>query len=319
LNEFELIQRYFSRQNLAREDVVIGIGDDAAVLAVPAGMQLVISTDTFTAGVHFPTQTDPASIGHKALAVNLSDLAAMGATPAWFTLNLSLPAADPDWLAAFSQGLLALAHNHQVQLIGGDTTRGPLSITITVLGLVPAGQALLRAGAKPGDQIYVTGHLGAAGMGLLYLQGKLPLPEEYRAGVLDKLNRPLPRVQEGLLLRGLASACIDISDGLLADLGHILQASRVGATVMLENLPLAPAYRAGFNELGWDTALAHGDDYELCFTLPAAKQSALQNRLPAFEGGGPIGKIEAQPGLRLRDSLGALYRSATRGYDHFAG
>jgi thiamine-monophosphate kinase len=305
---------------LAREDVVIGIGDDAAVLAVPAGMQLVISTDTFTAGVHFPEQTDPASIGHKALAVNLSDLAAMGALPAWFTLNLSLPTVDPAWLTAFCEGLFALANKHRVQLIGGDTTRGPLSITITVHGLVPAGEALLRSGAKPGDQVYVTGRLGEAGMGLLYLQGKLPLPEEHRAPMVDRLNRPLPRVQAGLLLRGLASACIDVSDGLLADLGHILEASRVGATVILENLPLTPAYRFSFNQLGWDTALAHGDDYELCFTLPETKKSALQNILPQLAvSASLIGRIEAQPGLRLRDSAGALYRPATGGYDHFAG
>ena len=313
MNEFELIQGYFSRQNLAREDVVVGIGDDAAVLAVPAGMQLVISTDTFTAGVHFPEQTDPASIGHKALAVNLSDLAAMAALPAWFTLNLSLPTVDPAWLTAFCEGLFALANKHRVQLIGGDTTRGPLSITITVHGLVPAGQALLRSGAKPGDQVYVTGRLGEAGMGLFHLQGKLPVPEEYRGTVADKLNRPLPRVAEGLRLRGLASACIDISDGLLADLGHILEASGVGATVALENLPLAPAYRACFNELGWDIALAHGDDYELCFTLPAAKKPQLA------VSAGLIGQIDAQPGLRLRDSAGALYRPAASGYDHFAG
>ena len=313
MNEFELIQRYFSRQNLAREDVITGIGDDAAVLAVPAGMQLVISTDTFTAGVHFPEQTDPAAIGHKALAVNLSDLAAMAALPAWFTLNLSLPAVDSAWLTAFCAGLFDLANKHRVQLIGGDTTRGPLSITITVHGLVPAGQALLRTKAKPGDQVYVTGRLGEAGMGLLYLQGKLSLPEEYRGLVVDKLNRPLPRVSEGLRLRGLASACIDISDGLLADLNHILQASGVGATIALENLPLAPAYRASFNQLGWDTALAHGDDYELCFTLPEAKKPQLAVSASL------IGQIDAQPGLRLRDSTGALYQPATRGYDHFTG
>ncbi len=318
MNEFELIYRYFNRQDLAREDVLVGIGDDAAVLAVPAGMQLVVSTDTFTAGVHFPEQTDPISVGHKALAVNLSDLAAMAATPAWFTLNLTLPRVDPAWLTGFCQGLFALAQEHRVQLVGGDTTRGALSIAITVYGFVPAGQALLRAAAKPGDAIFVTGHLGDAGVALRYLQGKLTLPEEYRGAVLNRLNRPLPRLREGLLLRGLASACIDISDGLMADLGHILQASRVGAALTLVDLPLSAAYRAVFDQLGWDTALAHGDDYELCFTVSEERQRAGQTVLPRFAAGATrIGRIEAQPGLRIRDSAGASYRPAISGYNHF--
>ena len=221
MNEFELIQKYFAHQPLARADVVLGIGDDAAVLEVPVGQQLVISTDALVSGVHFPEHTDPEAIGHKALAVNLSDLAAMGATPAWFTLNLSLPRADPAWLEGFCRGLFALAVQHGVQLVGGDTTRGPLTIGIQICGLVPRGQALTRVGARAGDRVYVTGVLGDAAIGLLFAQGKLELPEEYRANVLARLNRPQPRVAAGERLRGLASACIDLSDGLGSSTGRI--------------------------------------------------------------------------------------------------
>jgi len=318
LNEFELITRYFARQPVARPDVALGIGDDAAVLDVPPGQQLVVSTDMLVAGVHFPENTDAVSIGHKSLAVNLSDLAAMGATPAWYTLNLSMPQADPGWLEGFCQGMFALAVKHDAALVGGDTTRGPLTIGIQIMGLVPHGQALKRAGARPGDRIYVTGLLGEAALGLRVTQGQLKLPDEYLANVLTQLNRPLPRVPAGLKLRGLASACIDISDGLAADLGHILAASNVGARIYLKRLPLSLAYDAAFEQVGWQAALAGGDDYELCFTIPSAQETAF--RIASAQFGvacSYIGDIEAEAGLRIVDEQGGLYRSGQAGFDHF--
>jgi thiamine-monophosphate kinase len=318
LNEFELIAHYFVRQPVDRPDVTLGIGDDAAVLDVPPGQQLVVSTDMLVAGVHFPENTDSVSIGHKSLAVNLSDLAAMGATPAWYTLNLSLPQADPAWLEGFCQGMFALALQHDAALVGGDTTRGPLTIGIQIMGLVPHGRALRRAGAQPGDRIYVTGLLGEAALGLRVAQDQLKLPDEYLANVLTRLNRPMPRVPAGLRLRGLASACIDISDGLAADLGHILAASAVGARIHLKRLPLSPAYDAAFAQVGWQAALAGGDDYELCFTIPPVQETAFRNASAHF--GVPcsyIGDIEAEAGLRIVDEQGALNRPGPSGFDHF--
>jgi thiamine-monophosphate kinase len=318
LNEFELIAHYFARQPVARPDVALGIGDDAAVLDVPPGQQLVVSTDMLVAGVHFPENTDAVSIGHKSLAVNLSDLAAMGATPAWYTLNLSLPQTDPAWLEGLCQGLYALALKHNVALVGGDTTRGPLTIGIQIMGLVPYGQTLKRAGARPGDRIYVTGLLGEAALGLRVAQGQIKLPDEYLANVLTRLNRPMPRVVAGISLRGLASACIDISDGLAADLGHILEASAVGARIHLQRLPLSPAYDAVFEQVGWQAALAGGDDYELCFTIPPAQETAF--RIASAQFGVPcsyIGDVEAEPGLRIVDEHGGLYALEQSGFDHF--
>jgi len=318
MNEFELIREYFARQPVTRPDVVLGIGDDAALLQVPADQELVVSTDMLVAGVHFPEGTDPVSIGHKSLAVNLSDLAAMGATPAWFTLNLSLPQADPVWLKGFCQGLFGLARVHALALVGGDTTHGPLTIGIQIMGLAPRGQALRRSGARAGERIYVTGLLGEAALGLRLVQGKLDLPEEYRATVVQQLSRPMPRVQAGLRLRGLASACIDISDGLLADLGHILEASGVGARIHLDRLPLSPAYDAAFQQVGWDAALAGGDDYELCFTVPPERELAFRNASTRFGVScSYIGDIEAQPGLRVLEKDGTPYVTGPGGYDHF--
>ena len=318
MNEFEIIARYFARQPVARPDVALGIGDDAAVVNVPLGQQLVVSTDTLVAGVHFPENTDAASIGHKALAVNLSDIAAMGAAPAWYTLNLSLPQFDPAWLEGFCTGLFDLARRHNVALIGGDTTRGPLTISIQIMGLVPQGQAIARAGAQPGDLIYVTGLLGEAALGLRVAQGQLKLPDEYLASVLTRLNRPTPRLRAGLQLRGLASACIDISDGLAADLGHILSTSKVGARIHLKRLPLSPASDAAFEQVGWRAALAGGDDYELCFTIPPAQDKAF--RLASAQFGvacSYIGDIEAEAGLRIVDEQGGLFHLDQTGFDHF--
>lgn len=318
MNEFELIARYFARQPVARDDVVLGIGDDAAVLAVPSGQELIVSTDMLVAGVHFPEDTDPAAIGHKAIAVNLSDLAAMGAAPAWFTLNLSLPQADARWLDGFCRGLFDLARAHDLALVGGDTTRGPLTIGIQIMGFAPAGQALRRRGARPGDQVYVTGTLGEAALGLLVAQSRLDLPGEKRASVLARLDRPVPRVSVGLALRGLATACIDVSDGLAADLGHILEASAVGARIHLERLPRSPAYGLAFDKVGWQAALAGGDDYELCFTMSPEREPEL--RAAAARLGvafSHIGDIEAEPGLRIVDAAGQPYVPARAGYDHF--
>lgn len=318
LNEFDLIAQYFARQPVQRADVALGIGDDAAVLNVPAGHQLVVSTDMLVSGVHFSETTDALIIGHKALAVNLSDLAAMGATPAWFTLNLSLPEADPKWLEGFCEGLFALMRQHEIALVGGDTTRGPLTIGIQIMGLVPHGQALQRTGAQSGDRIYVTGHLGDAALGLRLLQQHLVLPEEFRANVLQQLHRPMARVRAGLGLRGLASACIDISDGLSGDLGHILGASKVGARIELKRLPLSPAYDAAFDQVGWEAALSGGDDYELCFTIPPDREAGFRNASKDFGVScSYIGDIEAEPGLRIIDESGQLYHPQRAGYDHF--
>ena len=319
MNEFDLIRTFFSAQPVVRGDVVHGIGDDAAVLQVPAGAQLVVSTDTLNADVHFPADTDPVFVGHKSLAVNLSDLAAMGATPAWFTLNLSLPQPDQRWLGDFCRGLYDLAARHAIALVGGDTTRGPLSISIQVCGLVPAGQALLRSGAQPGDGIYVTGTLGDAALGLMQHQDRIAIPSGHRAQLLQRLHCPTPRVQEGLRLRGLASACIDISDGLCADLGHILERSRVGARIELEYVPVSDAYRASLVPPSMDAALAGGDDYELCFTVPARHEAGLARVVEEFSClCTRIGVIEPAPGLRIVDASGGLYRPPARGYDHFS-
>lgn len=318
MNEFDLIANYFARQPVQRADVALGIGDDAAVLNVAAGQQLVLSTDILVAGVHFPESTDASFIGHKALAVNLSDLAAMGATPAWFTLNLSLPEADPRWLEGFCDGLFALMREHDIALVGGDTTRGPLTIGIQIMGLVPHGQALQRAGAQAGDRIYVTGQLGDAALGLRLWQEQLSLPPQFHAKVLQQLHRPMARLRAGLGLRSLASACIDISDGLVADLGHILHASKLGARIELKHLPLSSAYDAAFEQVGWEAALSGGDDYELCFTIPPDRETAFHNASTNFGiSCSYIGDIETQPGLRILDESGQLYQAQRTGYDHF--
>lgn len=316
--EFALIQQYFAG-GPSRPDVVLGVGDDAALLAPPPGAELVVSTDTLVAGVHFPEGTHPGDIAYKALAVNLSDLAAMGADPAWFLLNLTLPEADAHWLEAFSGGLFALARACGVALVGGDTTRGPLSITITVHGFAPAGSAVRRRGARPGDRIYVTGLLGEAALGLALWQQRLAVPEEYREAVASRFLRPKPRIDEGRALRGLASAAIDVSDGLAADLGHLLAASGVGGRVGLAQLPVSAAYDSVFEAAGWDLALAGGDDYELCFTLPPAHLQRFYALLPRFNCGFThIGEVESETGLRFMDG-GRLHVPARAGYDHFAG
>lgn len=321
MSEFDLIRTHFARLGSERADVTLGVGDDCALLRVPPGQELAVSIDTLVAGVHFLPDCDPQALGHKALAVSLSDLAAMGAEPAWATLALTLPPdlprTRPDWLAAFCRGLDALARRHGVAVVGGDTTSGPLAVSIQVHGLVPPGQAVRRRGAKPGDLVCVSGTLGDAGLALRRLLAGAPLSAELRR----RLDRPEPRVALGLDLRGLASAMIDCSDGLAADLGHILEASGVGAELDLATLPLSPEVAAAVQAEGdWGLPLASGDDYELCFTLPPAHRPALAGLASA--GGAPltvIGHIVREPGLRCRLPDGTELPLGRRGYDHFAG
>lgn len=324
LSEFDLINRYFRRGAARRGDVLQGIGDDGAVVLTPPGQDLVVSMDTLVEGIHFPVETNAEDIGYKALAVNLSDMAAMGAEPAWFTLSLTLPEVDLDWLEGFSTGLFCLADEFSVELIGGDTSRGPLSITVAVHGLVPHGGALYRHGARAGDFIYVTGELGDAGLALRAMQHALELPPQVYAAALARLNRPRPRVREGGALRDIAHAAVDISDGLLSDLGHILHASGVGASVDVGAVPVTPwlhgniAGTTGDNRNWWDLVLGAGDDYELCFTAARERQQALETALSRLSCPCTrIGVIETAPGLRCRFRDGREYEAPPGGYDHF--
>ena len=315
--EFALIDKYFAR---ATPSAILGPGDDCALLQPTPGKQLAITTDMLVAGTHFLPDTDPKNLGWKALAVNISDLAAMGATPRWALLACSLPAVDEPWIAKFAEGFFACAAEYGVDVVGGDTTRGPLTIGVQIMGLVARGAALRRAGARPGDEIYVTGTLGDAALGLQLLQGGLRLPEEFHAVVVARLERPTPRVAAGQRLHGLATACIDISDGLLGDLGHILDASGVGARIELARLPLSLAYDQAFAQVGWEAALAGGDDYELCFTVPPEQADELRRAAVLFGVSCTrIGVIEAEPGLRIVDQHGAAYAPKLTGFDHFRG
>ncbi|HKJ70148.1 MAG TPA: thiamine-phosphate kinase [Gammaproteobacteria bacterium] len=319
-SEFRLIDQLFARLGAARADVAAGVGDDCALLRVPEGMELAVTTDTLNEGVHFPAASDPDAVGHKALAVNLSDLAAAGADPAWFTLALSLPDAASDWADGFARGLERLAAECGVALVGGDTVRGPLAVTIQAMGLVPAGQALHRRGARPGQGIYVTGTLGDAGAGLELALGRRSVSDGAVADALRaRLDRPTPRLAAGQSLRGAAGAAIDLSDGLAADLGHVLAASGVGARVELERLPLSRELTAAVAEpeARLRLALEAGDDYELCFTLAEDNEAVLE----AVAAACPvtrIGTVETEPGLCLAYQ-GEPWRGAAGGYDHFAG
>lgn len=319
LTEFDLIGRFFAHLTDSREDVLLGIGDDAALLDVPPGKRLAVSVDTLVAGVHFFPSVSPESLGHKSLAVNLSDLAAMGAEPAWATLALTLPEVDERWLKAFATGFGTLATQYGVQLIGGDTTRGPLSITVQVQGLVPAGLALRRDGARTGDQIYVTGCLGDAALFLKALKTD-SAGGGGNESLRQRLERPQPRIEAGLALRGLATSAIDISDGLLADLGHILDASGVGATIELAEIPLSDQARAlQAATVDWAPILTGGDDYELCFTAPQSKRAEIE-RISGTLGlhMTRIGVVEREAGLRAQLPDGSLWRSPKAGFNHFA-
>ena len=315
--EFNLVQQYFSRPS---PDAVLGGGDDCALLQATPGMQLAVSTDTLVTGVHFFPDADPSLLGWKSMAVNISDLAAMGATPRWATLAITLPYIDDEWLAAYADGLYRCATQYGVNLVGGDTTRGALSMTFTVIGEVPAGQALRRDGAKPGDTVWVSGTLGEAAFALAAIQGQLNLSDTDFAILSTRLHAPTPRVALGLALRQLATSAIDISDGLLADLGHILQRSHVGAELDYTRIPVSEIVHDLAAHPAFDRCvLAGGDDYELCFTAPAHRHDAiaalsasLNVRLTA------IGQISAIEGLRLMDADGQRVALDSAGFDHFA-
>ena len=322
--EFRLIERLQALTAQARDDVRLGIGDDAALLAVPAGQELAVAIDTLVEGVHFPVGTAPADIGWKALAVNLSDLAAMGATPAWALLALTLPArplqAQQERVDGLASGFAQLARTHGVALVGGDTTRGPFALSVAVHGFVPPGQALRRDGARVGDLVFVTGTLGDAAAGLQRLGTAADPDEEKRRVVLRaRLNRPEPRVAAGLALRRRASACIDVSDGLVADLGHVCTASGVGAELEASSLPLSSALLGCCDELAArDHALSGGDYSELCFTVPPARAGELQADLARLGCGATrIGRIVAGAGVRVRGEDGQWQVPGRAGWDHF--
>lgn len=319
MNEFDIINTYFTHRDHARADVIKGSGDDAAVVRVPAGHELVISTDTLVAGIHFPVATSPEAIGHKSLAVNLSDLAAMGATPAWALLALTLPEANDNWLKQFCQGFFRLAQRYGVALIGGDLTHGPLSITVQMLGFAPTGQSVYRSGARPGDRIYVTGTLGDAGVGLRQAQLSTHALTPAQSFLRERLNRPEPRVAVGQALAGLANAAIDISDGLAADLTHLLTQSHVGARIDVERLPCSSALQHTVTkEEAIALALNAGDDYELCFTIAAEHTDELARRLATIDCPYTyIGDITAALGLVLHDQYGGNYHGTLMGYQHF--
>ena len=313
--EFDLIARIHARCK-TRPDVLLGIGDDAALLTPPPGAALAVAMDTLNAGVHFPEATSPADIGWKALAVNLSDLAAMGATPAWCTLSLSLPEADAAWVDAFLDGFLELAAAHDVALVGGDTTRGPLSVCVAAHGFVDAGTAPRRSGACVGDDVWASGTLGDAAGALAQLQAGGTADAPLRA----RLDRPVPRIALGRALHGIATSCIDVSDGLLADLGHVCIASGVGAEVGLASLPASPALRNAFDgETRRVLQATGGDDYELCFTAPEAMRGEVEQA--SRESGTTvtrIGRVVADRGVIARDESGEPWTPPRGGYAHFA-
>lgn len=325
MGEFDLIARHFTR---AVRHAALGVGDDCALLTISPDHHLATSCDMLVQGRHFFANVDPRTLGHKALAVNLSDLAACGAKPLAFTLALSLPQVDDAWLASFAQGLLALADLHACELIGGDTTQGLLNICITVYGEVPVAngrtQALLRSGAKAGDDLYISGNIGDARLALQALQGHITLPPLVLAQARQRLETPTPRVALGMALRGLASAAIDLSDGFVGDLAHILQRSCVGATVQADKLAQAVAARSTFPELNWSPAqwrslaLSGGDDYELLFTAPPEhrqqiKQAAARAQTPVHL----VGHMDAQTGMRLLDAAGQALDAHYASFDHF--
>ncbi len=333
-SEFDLIKRYFTR---ATPGAVLGVGDDAALLRVGSGMELAVSTDILVGGTHFFPDADPFLLGHKTLAVNLSDMAAMGAQPRWVLLSLSLPQADEAWLEKFSAGFFALADVHQVELVGGDTTRGPLNLCVTIMGEVPQGAALRRTGAQVGDDIWISGTVGDAALALAHLQGRVQLAAAEFAACAHALHQPAPRVALGLALRGVAHSAIDVSDGLLADLGHILECSGVGAKIQFDALPVSDVLRSlspspsprggGVRDSAGEGSvlslvqhciLAGGDDYELCFTAPVAHHAEVKKisshlNLPLTR----IGVIVGGQGCTVQATDGSVINIGEQGYDHF--
>lgn len=317
-SEFDIIRHYFT-SSACRADVVLGIGDDAAILSVPKEHELVQSVDTLVAGVHFPSESSPQDIAYKALAVNLSDMAAMGAEPAWFTLAITLADDNEEWLKAFSESLSQLANKYKVQLVGGDTTHGPLSISITINGFVPTGKALTRNHAKASDKIYVSGTLGDAALALAEWQGQCILTDENISYLKQRLNRPTPRVELGILLREFANSCIDVSDGLIADLGHIASQSKVGARINFNDIPRSKEFEKSLTDkvLISSLILSGGDDYELCFTIPSELQSKFENKIKSMKISVTcIGEIEAQSGIRCMNNNEEIDIKSS-GYQHF--
>lgn len=315
--EFDLIARHFTHPG---RHTLLGVGDDAALLVPAPGKVLAVSTDMLVEGRHFIPGTDPERLGHKAMAVNLSDLAAMGARPRWALLAIALPAADQGWLAAFARGFVEEARAAGVDWVGGDTTCGPLNLAVTVLGEVDAQSALRRSGGRLGDQVWVSGTLGDAAIGLACLQQRHPLAGAAREHCVRRLEWPTPRIALGQALAGIAHAALDVSDGLLADLGHLTEASGQGAELEFERLPLSPALAGQrHQDAVREAVLAGGDDYELCFTASPADHDAVL--AAAAAAGTPvqrIGVLVAEPGIRVRDAAGALVHARRAGYDHFA-
>ncbi|MDA8383104.1 MAG: thiamine-phosphate kinase [Betaproteobacteria bacterium] len=318
LSEFGVIRRFFTR---ASPHAVLGVGDDAALVRPSEGMLLAVSADMLLVHHHFFPDDDPFQLGAKCLAVNLSDMAAMGAKPRWATLGLALPEVDEPWLEQFSAGFFALARRYGVDLVGGDTSRGPLTVCVQIMGEVPPGQALRRSGAQPGDDLWVSGHLGDAALALAYLQRRIALSPAQAKACLPALHAPTPRVKLGLALRGLATSAIDLSDGLASDLSHVLEASGVAAEVDASRLPVSPT---GAQHLtapaGLACVVAGGEDYELLFTAPAARREdvvrlARSTDVPLTL----IGRIMAGTGLTLRDAQGCPIGLAKPGFDHFSG
>jgi len=319
-SEFEIIRRFFTHRP---RHAVLGVGDDAALVRPARGRDLAISTDLLIEGVHFLRGADPRALGHKALAVNLSDLAAMGSTPRYAMLALALPRADARWLAEFSHGFMALARRHQVDLVGGDTTRGPLVVCVEVIGEVPRGKALRRDGARVGDDVWVSGTLGDAALALAAIERRARLARGEFRQCAQRLHAPQPRVALGIALRGIATSAIDVSDGLLADLGHILERSKVAAHLEFAAIPCSPAVRRRRGSaLGRSALLAGGDDYELCFTAPRR----LRERIPAVgrragvrvtRVGGIERRARGWPDLVVFDASGTPLKTSRAGYDHF--
>lgn len=321
LSEFKLIQNYFMRNQDKNPDprVALGIGDDCALLQTAPGTQLAISSDMLVSGRHFFPDVDPYTLGHKCLAVNLSDLAAMGARPLAFTLAIALPDADPNWLSAFSQGMFALADQHHCRLIGGDTTKGPLTISITIFGELAPNTALRRDAAKLGDDIWISGSLGDARLALAAYRNELNLDPTQHLQAAQRMHQPTPRIALGIALRGIAHAALDISDGLSGDLGHILTASRVGAQINVDALPVGEVLQSQAPARRREFCLNGGDDYELCFTAPAEKrdaiiQAGISSQTPLTR----VGRIEAELGLRLIDAEGKTVELSLRSFDHFS-
>jgi thiamine-monophosphate kinase len=317
MSETELIARFFRGLGAQRDDVVLGIGDDAALLRVAADHELVLTTDALVEGVHFLPGAPSSSLGHRALAVNLSDIAAMGAEARWALLSLNLPQAEEQWLTAFAQGFGALARRHAVALVGGNVSRGPLSITVQMAGVVPAGGALRRDGARPGQLLFVSGSVGDAAAGLKLLRGELQAPAAAANFLQQRFEYPQPRLELGAALRGVASACIDVSDGLYVDAARLLRASDCGARIALEALPLSPALRQAEGDAAWQRALEGGEDYELCFSAPRDRLDAVAIAAArAATAVTRIGVIEAGQGLEL-ESGNSLTQFSPLGFDHF--